>query len=384
MLGRRARGLVREKAEGEALSKDIEVAEPPEPVDLNPIAIAIHHGCMGLPQEIVDYIMDMLHDNIQALKACSLTCKAMFASTRHLVHQTLHLTTENIASRLLLDKEEKSRYRMRDFLAANLQFLSQMGERGLLQYTRQVHISLYCTLTPEILQPQLHYFQSLDRVHALTLAHTDTSQYHHQECFTHFYPTLTSLTLRFPLGDYRDILRFASQFPKLENLCLDSNGIRSGLNSTIPVITDRYPPLCGRLRLVGNHTVAQWPVDFVNELPNGMNFRSIELVDLYQHNPQHLLNTCTHTLENLSIVFRGNSTYQFSLSFSHLVDHVGVADKCSSNRTHRFRGSRVHRVHGSPSVYHPPPVPQLTRLQPPRSLCGAFDHHLTCLLRARA
>lgn len=48
-------------------------------VDLNPISATIHRGCMGLPQELTNHIVDMLYDNILALSACSLTCRAMFA-----------------------------------------------------------------------------------------------------------------------------------------------------------------------------------------------------------------------------------------------------------------------------------------------------------------
>ena len=43
---------------------------------------------MGLPQEVGDRIVDMLQDDGSALRACSLTCKVMFTSTRHLIHQT--------------------------------------------------------------------------------------------------------------------------------------------------------------------------------------------------------------------------------------------------------------------------------------------------------
>ena len=59
-------------------------------VDLGLIAAEVHGGCMGLPQEIVDHIMDMLQNDVIALKACSLTCKVMFVSARHLIHHTLY------------------------------------------------------------------------------------------------------------------------------------------------------------------------------------------------------------------------------------------------------------------------------------------------------
>ena len=71
------------------------VGVPEQPVGLNLICSTINEGCMGLPQELVDHIVDTLHEDLPALKACSLTCKAMFASTRHLIHQTLCLTPRN-------------------------------------------------------------------------------------------------------------------------------------------------------------------------------------------------------------------------------------------------------------------------------------------------
>ena len=84
---------------------------------------------MGLPQEIVDLIMDMLYDNIRALKVCSLTCKAMFASTRHLIHQRLHLPMlENV---LLPSQAMKLRSNRRRPPDDELRLLSHMAKRGL-------------------------------------------------------------------------------------------------------------------------------------------------------------------------------------------------------------------------------------------------------------
>ena len=80
-----------------------------KPINLDSICVAVNHGCMGLPQELVDHIMDMLYVDLQALKACSLTCKAMFSSTRHLIHQTLCLNVRNNNS--ILTREEKDKHR---------------------------------------------------------------------------------------------------------------------------------------------------------------------------------------------------------------------------------------------------------------------------------
>ena len=48
-----------------------EVAPWWKPVDLTHILTAIHCGCMGLPQELIDQIMSELHDDLTTLKACS-------------------------------------------------------------------------------------------------------------------------------------------------------------------------------------------------------------------------------------------------------------------------------------------------------------------------
>src|ERR1700753_3862742 len=121
---------------------------------------------MGLPQELVDHVMDMLYDNIPALKACSLTCKAMFASTRHLIHQKLNLSQRKARKTLTRGKKRHYEEGDRDF---EFRLISFMDERGLLQYVRRVHISTHYPLTPETLSPHLHYFQLLNQVHSLTI-----------------------------------------------------------------------------------------------------------------------------------------------------------------------------------------------------------------------
>ena len=64
---------------------------------------------MGLPQEMVDRIVETLQNDMRALKACSLTCKAMFVPARYLIHQTLHVTSD--ISQRIFTPEEKKRYK---------------------------------------------------------------------------------------------------------------------------------------------------------------------------------------------------------------------------------------------------------------------------------
>lgn len=268
---------------------------------------------MILPQELVDYIVEMLYDDIRALKACSLACKAMFASARHLIHQTLYLTPKNNQSVLTL--EEESRYQEQDRLDVELRFLSYMGERGFLRYTRQVHIGGFHPFTPGTLLPHLHHFRSLDRVHALTIDHYDSELWttYYNSCFIHLYPTLTSLTLRRPNGHHRSVLQFALQFPNLENLCLEwPKSDQIPQSTTLPAIVDQFPPLCGHLRLVGLGGATRWPMDFTHDLQGGINFRSVEIEESSAGYAQDLLSACAGTIENLTLVPRGFGTYRLS------------------------------------------------------------------------
>ena len=106
-------------------------------------------------------------------------------------------------------------------------------------------------------------------------------------------------------------MQFALQFPKLKNLSiwwLREGGV---LDPTT-AITDQSPPLCGHLQLVGDDTAAGWPgsVDLTHELPNGFNFRSVELKTFSLMDPvQLILRSCAHTLQNLIIVIRDRNAH---------------------------------------------------------------------------
>jgi hypothetical protein len=161
--------------------------------------------------------------------------------------------------------------------------------------------------TPDTLRPHLHHFQTLDRVHTLTVEYYDVFSWanQHKTCFAHFYPTLTSLTLRRSAGPYRLLMDFALQFPNLENLCLEHlrDEIETALDSTVPDVVDPSPPLNGRLRLVGPGDAEPWPtLSFVHELDKRFNFRSVELDDSFGVFARYMLGQCAHTLEEVTIV----------------------------------------------------------------------------------
>ena len=282
------------------------------PVNLNRICATIHHGCMGLPQELVDHVMDMLYDDIPDLKACSLTCKAMFASTRPLIHRTLQLSNNNTLR--VLSRGEKRRYERGDD-DVKFRLISFMDKRGLLQYVRRVHICPQDLSTPEILSPHLH-FQSLNQVHTLIIDHIYIGEWVncHSSGFAHFYPTVTSLTLHRPRNRPRNrtrnhdlLLNFVLWFPNLENLSLEWLEFYDYRDWSVTdiAIPERTPPLRGCLRLVGHHNASDSSANPFHGPPKGFNFRSVELHDNFPGSQaRHVLNACARTLENLTITAR--------------------------------------------------------------------------------
>ena len=192
---------------------------------------------MGLPQELVDRIMCTLQDDREALEACSLTCKAMFASTRHLVHQTLYVTKET--TEVIFTPTKREQYYLGAQHELELRCLSFMGERDLLKCAGHLVIHLEYTVPPHVLEPHLQYLQSLDGVHTLTFRSYISYEWRdiYNTYFTQLYPTLTTLVLDSPVGHYCYVLQFALQFPNLENLTL-----KSPWDGTVIRPLDSVPP----------------------------------------------------------------------------------------------------------------------------------------------
>ena len=261
---------------------------------------------MGIPQAVVEHIMDILQDNRRALKACSLTCKAMFASTRRPIHQTLHITSRT-NQRILTSTEEKQ-YAKGGRRELELRFLSFMAERGLLRYARRLNIRVGPKFRPDFLEPHLHHFQSFDRIHTLTIDSYEAAAWYlvYNTYFTHLYPTLTTLTLCSPTGQFRYVLEFALQFPNLENLTIENlRDVAWGWQETPPPpAVLQSPPLRGHLRCVGlilQDVMWHWPMELASNLKNGINFRSVEFYHVDGEQGQVILDGCAGSLEEFVI-----------------------------------------------------------------------------------
>ena len=78
-----------------------------DPVTLK-IAKTFPTGWKGLPQDLVDKILAYLEDNFRSLVSCSKSCKALFCSTRPLIHRTLCLSTGHLTDRHRSCRDRKS------------------------------------------------------------------------------------------------------------------------------------------------------------------------------------------------------------------------------------------------------------------------------------
>jgi len=259
---------------------------------------------MGLPQELVECIVNILQADLGALKACSLTCKSIFASTRHLIHRTLCVTKE--ANRRIFTPAEEKQYAQGDRSGLGLRFLSFMAEHDLLKYARHLNICMGSKFSPYMIEPHLQHFQSLDRIDTLTIDSYNPVRWcaAYDTYFTQFHPTLTTLILRFPAGHHRCVLQFALQFPNLQNLTLDTVWFQTWVWSgiSVPPLVSQSPPLRGHFRCLGlKQTDATWLREFAFGLPNGINFRSIELRDIYWKEGQQILDGCVNTVEEFTM-----------------------------------------------------------------------------------
>jgi len=287
------------------------IQEPQIP-DIEPIldlnTIAVTGTWRNFPQEIVDHIMSMLGDDLRSLKACSLTCKDLFVSTRHIIHRKIRLTSEKNWE--LLTVPERQRYIRGERQEIAIKVLSGMAAHGLLPYARHLFIHINKNFTPANLQPFNHHFQRFDRVQELSLywLHTPGFLENFDTYFANFVPTLRSLHLDTPAGDTRDILDFICRFPHLDDLTFkmsseDPHDWRTWKSASLPVV-EKVPPFRGRLQL---GKIGEWRGYLLQQLislPGELRFRFIDFQSCPSEAEQPIIDACSGTLETISTTWK--------------------------------------------------------------------------------
>ena len=261
-----------------------------------------------LPQDLVDYIISMLANDLHSLKACSLACKFTFASARRVIHRRIYLTSEKNWE--LLTLPEKQRYIRGDRQEIAIKALSAVAEQGLLPYARHLFINFSRNFTPENLQPFNHHFQRFDQIQELSIYWLDTPGFlkNFGIYFANFVPTLRSLRLDAPTGDARDILYFVCRFPHLDDLSFKieqtPHSWETWKPEPLPVVKS-VPPFRGRLKLDGISGSRGCLMQQLSSLPGKRRFRSIDFQRCSPEALQPIIDACSDTLESVSATWWG-------------------------------------------------------------------------------
>ena len=286
--------------------------QPPLPSPSPRPMITYDKGLPSLPDDILCEIFGLL--DMEALKSCSLTSKALSCSVKPFIHRTLYLIPRSKVSMRLKHPAPRNEFKG----------LPVLSERGLLQHTHHISISLpRDSLFVHDLAPHIHQLRTITNLRSLKARWLNTPSFipRMEECFGTFLGSLQSLELEYPRGDHKDVLYFACQFPNLRDLKV--NGLQDYFHS---MRTDgpRFeiktsPPLDGTLDLQMNmNPGSKWrdlkgPQLFFSNLltlPSGLKFRTLKLSRCTGDNLQPLIDACAPTLECMEL-----TSGEFGMSF---------------------------------------------------------------------
>ena len=259
----------------------------------------------SLPHDIICEIFSLL--DTEALKSCSLICKALSSSAKPFIHRTLHLTPRSGAPT------------GSNFLGTwnELKGLPVLGERGLLQHTRHISISHTSdTLFAYDLHPHIQHLHTLTNLRGLKVCRLDAVSFFPkmEEYFGAILGTLQSLELEYPRGDHKQIFHFVCHFRNLRDLKI--NGAKahtsSNYNGDSCLDVKVSPPLNGTLdlllnpdiRFIGDSMNSQLIFGNLATFPSGLNFHTLKLSGCIGSNLQLLVDACAPTLEYMELILQ--------------------------------------------------------------------------------
>ena len=256
-------------------------------------------GWKSLPQELVDEILGLLLDDLDVLKACSLTCKRLFGAARPLIHQRLIC----LDTRPDYPKPKRSLFSRRGRHPGAFGRLVDADRSDVLRYTRHLtfkptdNLSKPC-FNPIHLQGYLPQLRSITKLDSLTLEIFYITSFIpvFDEYFGIFANTLRRLDIRRADGTAQAILYIVSKFPLLEDLTIISSG--GGFTPPVPAIAPS-PPFRGKLVLANARS--RELSEGLAAFPGGLNFRSLELAKCER--PQAVLVACGHTATSISYLW---------------------------------------------------------------------------------
>ena len=251
----------------------------------------------------MDEILEYLENDRRTLKACSLTCKGLFRSSRRIIHRRLHVV--GLGKAATMDELELQRYEVAN--RSQLRTLLEAAKCGLFHHTWELTIGVGEEFTPDNLQPYLPQFQSFTRLTSLTLHHFNPAPFLpvFEQYFGHLAQQMRSLKFVYPPGPQDDMMYFISQFPNLDDLGFNSfpqHNLEPSKEYNVSSIQSS-PALGGTLQITSTNAWRTNSLECLTQLPSGLRFRSIAFLHCTGINPDVIIRECTSTLQTLTHVF---------------------------------------------------------------------------------
>ena len=262
-----------------------------------------------LPHEILETITTHLTHDLDALKACSLTCRAWYVVVVPHLHHTLTLSWE-------MPRFTRCGKKKRPSAHHELKPLSELHDMDLIPLVKKIRVEqqrperwhdIRPWFVPRASSPRdLRYFSTFANVRVLVIQRLQIYSFMPgiERYFEQFSPTLRSITLYIPRGTPRPLSHFLSLFPNLDDIGLDTALPPHTLNATSPdseLVPFSSPKLWGRLTLYNRNWVETW-TDLIVSI-GGLRFRHMDL----RWNASWasvLLDACAGNLETLRINLR--------------------------------------------------------------------------------
>lgn len=283
------------------------VIAPPKPLPPLPM-ITYDKGLLGLPDDLIHEIFVLL--DMDSLKSCSLAGKAISRSAKPFIHRSLFLTPRDRLSSWLPREGPSVPGHWDEFKG-----LPTLGERGLLQHTRHLSISLARNpLFHHDLRLHHPYLHTLTNLRSLKTRWLDTPSFLSkiEEGFGAFLGSLRSLELEHPRGDGKQILYFICKFSNLRDLRISGvqDHTHSMRNGGPHFDVETFPPLDGTLDLelfTGGYKGAMLLVEKLVTAP--LKFRTLKLLGCIGPHPQLLIDACAPELKYMEYTWIGRSFF---------------------------------------------------------------------------
>ena len=240
-----------------------------------------------VPYEVVEMIIAHLAHHVDALKACSLTCRSWnIVAVPHIQHT------------LILG---------RGVTPSGLKPLPMLHALGLMPLVKEIRVEQWggvgTWFVPHALNLNaLRYFSAFANVHTLKIQNFEICRFIPgiERYFVHFSPTLRSVTLYDPCGTPRQLAHFLSLFPNLDDVEI-LRICASAPSTTVPdaeLVPVSAPKLQGRLTLYTFDSVEVWTHMITS--CGGLRFRHLDLRGS-ANCVSTLLEACADTLETLQL-----------------------------------------------------------------------------------